>query len=133
MSRHMSKLLVSKHWEVLTAPDVARAIASYKVHLPQAVLADFVLEQGSTGLQAIEAIFAVHAAVRKAGKATSEAIAARPVAALLTQAVLDDADALHAKKLGVPVIQKPKYGKEHDFLQDVYVWLADAGVVSRDA
>lgn len=113
--RHVGGLLARQGYSVVKASTSAAALEAIVRHRPGAVLVDFVLEAGQTGLQLIPALFAV---AEKVG-------APKPAAALLTMARLDDADTEAARQLGTRVLVKPRRGKETEFLQELAFWLRE--------
>lgn len=117
MVKHISGLLLGSGREVVTALNVDQALEGYQRHKPDAILADFILEGGHSGLEFVTAVFA--AAKEK-----------RPPAAILTVGALSAADEQKAKSIGVAIFQKPTRGKEEDFLQSVGIWLNAANLRS---
>jgi CheY-like chemotaxis protein len=111
MLRHISSLLIrcgATVHSTLTMPEAIEAFLRYK---PTVVLADFVLEGGRTGLETIEAIFALCPPETK------------PRAAILTLGKLSDQDKQRAAVLKIALMQKPARGQEEDFTQTIEIWL----------
>lgn len=119
--KHVAALLGSGGWDISTAKNVAEGLESYFKSPPDAVLSDFVLGTGQTGLDLLSAILAA--------RASADPNAPRLPVALLTLGALSDVDAERAAKMGAPVIQKPARGKEKEFLQNVEFWLHDVGLI----
>jgi CheY-like chemotaxis protein len=124
VGRHISGLLSNHGYEVYFSMNLANALEDFRKNKPQALVIDFVLEAGQTGLSVITAIFALAEQLNSAKPAEKR----RPAATLLTMGHLELGDAAEAKKMGVHVLQKPKRGHEADFLQELEFWLRDAGV-----
>jgi DNA-binding NtrC family response regulator len=105
LMRRLISSLLSKRlgWAVSTASSVETAIDAFFKDPPDAVLVDFVLEGGRTGLEILSAI-----------------LAARPVpSAILTTGALTTPDQQTAERLGARLIQKPVQGREDEFLREV--------------
>ena len=113
--RHVADLLTTQGFKVTTANSMVAALEAYFKARPDAILTDFVLESGHTGLGLLSAIFA--------------GVSPQPIAAILTHGLLTAADQARANELGVRVIQKPKQGGEQEFLQEVRFWLHDSGIL----
>lgn len=114
--RHVAMLLSGKGWQVTTAATMAEGLEECLKSPPDALLTDFILDTGQTGLTLISAIFAA-------------GLAEKPTAAVMTLGALSDDDQALAARLGCPVLQKPAQGKEKEFLQNVEFWLHDAGLI----
>lgn len=128
MLRHVSGLLAQKKWQVITASTMAAGLEAFYRHSPDALLADFVLEGGHTGLETIAAIFALCANAGGVASPTGKPLV-KPTVAILTQGALSPTDQQKAAALGAPVLQKPVYGKEQDFLMSITLWLNKAGIL----
>jgi CheY-like chemotaxis protein len=126
MVRHISNLLAKKHIAVIGAKDLGTAVDAFTKEKPTAIIADFVLEGGQSGLEVISAILALGA---DKYDFLDDGPKKKTLAAVMTQGALAPADARRAEKLGVPVLQKPVYGNEQDFLMTVVVWLKKAGIL----
>lgn len=110
MRGFVADLLRKSGLMVVTAGSLVEGVDAYCRERPAAILMDFVLESGHTGLEALAAIFAVSSF-------------GRPLAAILTQGDLAAADAQKAASLNVRILQKPARGLEDQFVTDIWKWL----------
>ena len=115
VARHITGLLLKENWGVQTASTVPAAIELFKRFTPDALLVDFVLEGGQTGLQLLSSLFSL-----------SEK---RHPAAILVLGPVSPEDEKKVISLGARTIQKPVRGKEQDFLQNVAFWLKDSKLI----
>ncbi|MBI3543813.1 MAG: response regulator [Deltaproteobacteria bacterium] len=97
--------------ELRSAKSATEALEACAQELPDAILMDFVLEPGRTGLEVLSAILALS----KGAKA--------PRLAILTQGKLANIDEQRALGLGARVLQKPLRGQEAAFLERIDEWL----------
>ena len=95
--------------EVATASSVTESLVLLDRHPCEAILTDFVLENGATG---IEVILAIRAVSQR-----------HTPAAILTQGDLSPEDAVRADKLGAIVFQKPIKTSEEIFATQILDWL----------
>ena len=112
MLRHIENLLVQAGYEVVTASNMAGGLESYLKYKPLAVLTDFILEGGHTGLGLLGAIFSI--SQNGSGKIRT---------AILTTGTLKAEDASRAARQGTQLVQKPVLGEEEAFLRVVAAWL----------
>ncbi|MEW6058119.1 MAG: response regulator [Bdellovibrionota bacterium] len=126
MLRHVATLLGQKGLHALLAQNLQTALEVFHRQKPDALLIDFILQAGTTGLGVVSAISAVVERLN----ATGESLALPPTA-VLTRGALTDEDQQKANSLGVRVIQKPSQGKEKEFLQEVEFWLHDAKLIGN--
>lgn len=117
--RHVADLLKAEGFMVTTANSTAAGLEAYFKRRPDAILADFVLETGHTGLELISAIFAGVSSIPNGA----------PAASILTHGQLTAVDQARAATLGIRIIQKPKQGHEQEFIQEIRFWLRDSGIL----
>jgi CheY-like chemotaxis protein len=111
--QHISLLLKAPERTIFKASNLAQALQEFEKQKPDAVICDFILEAGSTGLEVISAIYAVCANLNQP----------KPPATLLTLGKISDVDQERAKSLNIPVTQKPIRGQEEEFTQEIDYWL----------
>lgn len=113
MLNHVTALLAKDGHQILGKTNLVHAVEGYLRFLPDAVVCDFILE-GNTGLDVLSAI----AAALPAGTPMSPAT-------IMTMGPLSDTDQKRADKMSARVLQKPKRGKEEEFLQNFNFWLRE--------
>lgn len=117
---HICSLLSDQGFRVTTATSMAEGLSKAFTASANAVLIDFVLDSGHTGLDLISAVFAASAQAKQRQK---------PAAAILTHGRLSDGDQRRADELAVAVLQKPRQGQEEEFAEKVRIWLHDSGLL----
>lgn len=122
MLGHVASLLRRAGFTVQTASSMPVALDLFFKHQSEALLIDFILEGGRTGLEVATAVFALcqAGAVKK------------PHGAILTQGALAPVDQQKAAELGLPVLQKPVFGKEDEFLMSITLWLRKCGLLTSE-
>lgn len=119
MLKHLTNLLKPKGFTLYTAINLKEALENIERYQPHALLIDFVLSDGNTAINVIQAIQAL----------SEEQKLPSPLCAILTQGGISEDDSKKAKKQGIQVLQKPKRGKEQEFLQNIEFWLHDAELI----
>lgn len=113
--KHLSELLSVNDLDVQVAGDLATALESLMKNPVDAILVDFVLGSGTTGMDLISAVFSMPEKLWEP--------LPRPVAAILTHGSLARHDQTKANDLGVAVLQKPQAGGERQFIEEISYWL----------
>jgi CheY-like chemotaxis protein len=110
MLGYLAQLLTAHGQSVTVAGSAQAALESAAKSRPDAILMDFVLEPGRTGLETLSVIFSLLGDPR-------------PRAAILTQGGLAPADAKRAAGQGITILQKPVRGQEAEFLRAIDAWI----------
>lgn len=110
----LTKILSDQGFTILAAKNLPQAVSFASRNAPHAMVCDFILEGGCTGLELASAV---------------SAVAPKLPMMLMTHGPLDKEDADTAALKSIPVVQKPKKGGESEFVDSVKYWLKDVKII----